>query len=309
MIHTVTLNPALDKTAQVPNFKIDSVCRISSLRMDAGGKGINVSKVIQQLGGSSCAWAVVAGTTGRFIEEALEQADIHCRCFNVEGETRTNLKLVDPELDTHTDVNEPGPMVSDELLNEMLKQLLHELRKGDIVVLAGSLPQGASTDTYYGWVKACREAGAKVFLDADKEKLVAGIKARPSLIKPNEIELGAIMGATLDSDEQIAAAARELVDQGIENVVVSMGGAGALFVTKDQVLKGGSVRVPVGSTVGAGDSVVAALAYAEELGLGLEERVKLSMATGAANVMQSGTQAAPRELVDSLIEKVQISYL
>lgn len=309
MIFTVTLNPALDKTAQAPNFKLDAVTRITELRQDPGGKGINVSKVIKQLGGESVAWAVLGGNTGRGIKASLEEMGISCRAFEVEGETRTNLKVVDPVDDTHTDINEPGPVVTDEMLDDMLAQLVAEISEGDIVVLAGSIARGASDDTYEKWVKACREAGAKVFLDADGDKLVAGIKGNPFLIKPNEIELGNMLGRTLDTDEKVAEAARELIAQGLDNVVVSMGGAGAMFVSADRVVKGGSVKVPVGSTVGAGDSVVAALAFAEEKGMSLEEKVKLSMATGAANVMQSGTQAAPRDLVDSLIEKVTVTEM
>ncbi len=309
MIFTVTLNPALDKTAQAPNFKLDAVTRITELRQDPGGKGINVSKVIKQLGGESVAWAVLGGNTGRGIKASLEEMGISCRAFEVEGETRTNLKVVDPVDDTHTDINEPGPVVTDAMLDDMLAQLVAEISEGDIVVLAGSIARGASDDTYEKWVKACREAGAKVFLDADGDKLVAGIKGNPFLIKPNEIELGNMLGRALDTDEKVAEAARELIAQGLDNVVVSMGGAGAMFVSADRVVKGGSVKVPVGSTVGAGDSVVAALAFAEEKGMSLEDKVKLSMATGAANVMQSGTQAAPRDLVDSLIEKVTVTEM
>lgn len=309
MIFTVTLNPALDKTAQAPNFKLDAVTRITELRQDPGGKGINVSKVIKQLGGESVAWAVLGGNTGRGIKASLEEMGISCRAFEVEGETRTNLKVVDPVDDTHTDINEPGPVVTDAMLDDMLAQLVAEISESDIVVLAGSIARGASDDTYEKWVKACREAGAKVFLDADGDKLVAGIKGNPFLIKPNEIELGNMLGRTLDTDEKVAEAARELIAQGLDNVVVSMGGAGAMFVSADRVVKGGSVKVPVGSTVGAGDSVVAALAFAEEKGMSLEDKVKLSMATGAANVMQSGTQAAPRDLVDSLVEKVTVTEM
>jgi 1-phosphofructokinase len=309
MIHTVTLNPALDKTAQVPSFTVDEVNRITQLRTDAGGKGINVSKVIRELGGDSCAWAVLGGATGKSIRDALDQQGITCKAFEVEGETRTNLKVVDPELGTHTDINEPGPEVTDAQLDAMLAQLVQEVHQGDIVVLSGSLPRGASVDTYARWTATCKDHGALVFLDADGDKLAAGIQAGPDLIKPNEIELGAMLGRKLATDKDIAQAAREMVAKGVRNVVVSMGGAGALFVDGDTVVKGGAVKVPVGSTVGAGDSVVAALAYATDKGLSLDETVRLAMATGAANVMQSGTQAAPRSLVDSLVQKVEVTRL
>lgn len=307
MIYTVTLNPALDKTATVEEFKLDLVNRISELRVDPGGKGINVSKVVKQLGGDTVAWALLAGNTGRTIKNMLDELGIECVAYEVEGETRANLKVIDPVLDTHTDINEPGPEVTDEILNQMLAQLADQVGDGDIVVLSGSLPRGASADTYKTWVAALKKTGAKVYLDADGDKLVAGIEAGPDLIKPNEIELGAMLGRTLDTDSKVAEAAKELVDKGLARVMVSMGGAGAVFVDGEHTIKAGPVKVKVGSTVGAGDSVVAACAYAESQGMSLEDTMKLAMATGAANVMQTGTQAAPRDLVDSLIDRVVVS--
>lgn len=309
MIYTVTLNPALDKTATVENLRLDSVNRISELRVDPGGKGINVSKVVRELGAKTVAIALLGGHTGTMLRNMLAELGIECKVLEVEGETRTNLKIKDPALKTNTDINEPGPEVTDEQLRGMLDGLVSEVGGGDIVVLSGSLPRGAAADTYKVWVAALKKTGAKVYLDADGDKLVRGIEAKPDLIKPNEIELGAMMGCTLDADEKIVEAARELIDGGLDRVMVSMGGAGALYVARDVTIKANPVKVPVGSTVGAGDSVVAALAYAQDKGLGLEDTMRLAMATGAANVMQSGTQAAPRELVDSLIDKVVVTRL
>lgn len=309
MIYTVTLNPALDKTATVENLRLDSVNRISELRVDPGGKGINVSKVVRELGAKTVAIALLGGHAGTMLRNMLAELGIECKVLEVEGETRTNLKIKDPALKTNTDINEPGPEVTDEQLRGMLDGLVGEVGSGDIVVLSGSLPRGAAADTYKVWVAALKKTGAKVYLDADGDKLVRGIEAKPDLIKPNEIELGAMMGRTLDADEKIVEAARELIDGGLDRVMVSMGGAGALYVARDVTIKANPVKVPVGSTVGAGDSVVAALAYAQDKGLGLEDTMRLAMATGAANVMQSGTQAAPRELVDSLIDKVVVTKL
>ena len=309
MIYTVTLNPALDKTATVENLRLDSVNRISELRVDPGGKGINVSKVVRELGAKTVAIALLGGHTGTMLRNMLAELGIECKVLEVEGETRTNLKIKDPALKTNTDINEPGPEVTDEQLRGMLDGLVGEVGSGDIVVLSGSLPRGAVADTYKVWVAALKKTGAKVYLDADGDKLVRGIEAKPDLIKPNEIELGAMMGRTLDADEKIVEAARELIDGGLDRVMVSMGGAGALYVARDVTIKANPVKVPVGSTVGAGDSVVAALAYAQDKGLSLEDTMRLAMATGAANVMQSGTQAAPRELVDSLIDKVVVTKL
>jgi 1-phosphofructokinase len=299
----------MDKTAQAPGFAIDAVTRITELRQDPGGKGINVSKVIAKLGGTSTPIAILAGNTGRAIKQMLSEQGIEVIAFEVEGETRTNLKVIDPVGDTHTDINEPGPEVTQETLDAMLQRLIGMVKPGDIVVMSGSLPKGAPADTYKAWAIALKDAGTKVFLDVDGDKLVAGLEAKPYLVKPNEIELGAILGKTLDTDAKVAEAARSLVADGIDHVVVSMGGAGAVFATADRVVRGISPKVKVGSTVGAGDSVVAALAYAEERGLSLEDTVRLSMATGSANVMESGTQAAERSVVDSLIDKVEIVEL
>ena len=309
MIYTVTLNPALDKTVTIPRFALDSVNRISELREDPGGKGINVSKVIAKLGGTSRAIALLGGAVGEKIELALEAMGIDVWAFEANGETRTNMKVVDPVLDTHTDINEPGPEATLALLDGMLASLADAIQEGDIVVLSGSLPKGAPVATYETWCRTCSGAGAKVFLDADGDALSHGLKALPYLAKPNDAELSRICVRELKDVTEIASEARAIVERGVSRVVVSMGGAGALFAESGRTLLAHSPKVPVGSTVGAGDSVVAALAFAEERGISLEETARLSMATGAANVMQSGTQAAERELVDSLLDKVSLEEL
>ena len=309
MIHTITLNPALDKTVVVPDLTVDAVNRITELRQDAGGKGINVSKVIAKLGGQSEAIAILAGGTGAWIKSALEEAGITVRSIEVEGETRTNLKVVDPIKHQNTDINEPGPIVTDHMLNELLEKLAREIPEGDIVVISGSVPKGVAEDTYAKWVTLMRMFGKKVFLDVDGVQLENALEHCPYFTKPNNHELAALLGRKLATTEDIAEAAKELNGRGVKKVVISMGGDGAIMATDEGIWHASPVKVPVGSTVGAGDSVVAALAYAEERGMSLEDTVRLSMATGAANVMQAGTQAAERELVDSLIDQVGIEEL
>lgn len=305
MIYTVTLNPALDKTVEIPSLTVDAVNRITSMRTDPGGKGINVSKVIQKLGGASVAAGILGGDTGRAILSALTEMGLTTLFHFVEGETRTNMKIIDPDNHTNTDINEPGVTVSEEILEKLLEELLAKVTKEDIVVISGSMPKGSPKDTYYTWTKAFREKGAKVILDADGDLLKAGLKASPYLIKPNNHELGALTGRALETPEEIAETAAELMKEyGIGKVVVSMGGDGAVYVTKDKTIYAVGLKVPVGSTVGAGDSVVAALAVSEEEGKTLEETVRLSTAVGAANVMCSGTQAAEYEVVETLLPKV-----
>ena len=309
MIYTVTLNPALDKTVEIPNLTVDSVNRITALRTDPGGKGINVTKVIDKLGGRSVALGILGGHTGGAIRQALEQMGLETDFLFVEGETRTNLKVIDPVNHTNTDLNEPGLTVNQQVLDTLLERLTGRIQPGDIVVLSGSLPKGAPRDTYGRWVARCKEAGAKVFLDADGDLLAAGLREGPYLVKPNHVELAGLLGRSLETVEELVQAARTLLDQGIEKVVVSMGGRGALYITRDQVIRAQGLKVPVGSTVGAGDSVVAALAVAEEAGMSLEEAARLSTATGAANVMCSGTQAAEYSVVKELLGRVELQEL
>lgn len=309
MIYTVTLNPALDKTVEIPGFTLDTVNRITALRTDPGGKGINVSKVIAKLGGTSRALGILGGKAGRVIAEALAEEHLDCCFIEAEGETRTNLKVVDPVNHTNTDINEPGIRVNEAILNELLAKLTGMIAPGDIVVLSGSLPAGAPRDTYRVWVDACKNSGAKVFLDADGDLLAEGLKAAPYLIKPNNDELSRLMGRTLETPEELAEAARGLLADGIGRVVVSMGGKGALYVNANETVYAEGLKVPVGSTVGAGDSVVAALAFAEDRGMSLEDTVRLSTATGAANVMCSGTQAAEYSVIETLIPQVKFRAL
>ena len=304
VIITVTLNPALDKTVEIPDFSLDAVNRITAMRTDPGGKGLNVSKVIAKLGGTSTAVGVLGGTTGCRIADAMDALGIACQFTFVEGETRTNLKVIDPARHTNTDLNEPGLTVDQETLDHMRDALVAAIRPGDIVVLSGSLPKGAPVDTYGSWTAACRTAGARVFLDADGEPLAHGLAAKPYLAKPNNHELSRLTGRALETADDLLAAARTLIADGVERVVVSMGGDGALFVSADGAYRAEGLRVPVGSTVGAGDSMVAALAYAAEQGMADADTVRLAVATSAANVMCSGSQAAERSAVDELLPHV-----
>lgn len=304
MIITVTLNPALDKTVEIPDFSLDAVNRITAMRTDPGGKGLNVSKVIAKLGGTSTVVGVLGGTTGRRIADAMDALGIACQFTFVDGETRTNLKVIDPARHTNTDLNEPGLTVDQETLDHMRDALVAAIRPGDIVVLSGSLPKGAPADTYGSWTAACRTAGARVFLDADGEPLAHGLAAKPYLAKPNNHELSRLTGRALETADDLLAAARTLIADGVERVVVSMGGDGALFVSANRAYRAEGLRVPVGSTVGAGDSMVAALAYAAEQGMADADTVRLAVATSAANVMCSGSQAAERSAVDELLPHV-----
>ncbi len=309
MIYTVTLNPAIDKTAVISEFTAGKVNRVETLREDAGGKGINVSKCLKALGAESVAVLLLAGDAGRHLAGLLEQEGLALLCGEAQGQTRTNLKIVAPGLGQNTDINEPGPRASEEMLNNLLELLCEKLQPGDIVVLAGSLPVGAPADTYRQWTETLQEKGAKVFLDADGAAMAEGVKGKPFLIKPNETELARLLGRPMETEEQILAGGRELLEMGVTQVLISLGGDGAYFLEKDRIYRAQSVKVEVKSTVGAGDSVVAAMAYGLQEGLPTEKVLPLAMAMGAASVMQSGTQAPDRALVYKLAQQVNFQEI
>lgn len=306
MIVTITLAPALDKTAVIPGFAADRVNRVQSLRLDAGGKGINVSKVLRALGTDSLACGILGGGAGRYIADQLGQMGIPCDFAWVSGETRTNLKIVDPENGTHTDINEPGFPVGAEVLEDAFRRADNALEAGDIAVLAGKAPPQADPGVYAGWIRRLQARGVAAFLDADGELLARGIGEHPALIKPNREELCRLVGRELASDGEVLSAARELVRGGVGMAAVSLGEEGALFVTRDAALRGYGLSVPVRSTVGAGDSMMAALAHARQKGLPLREACALALAVSAAAVSTEGTQAPDRAAVEALMAQARV---
>ena len=309
MIYTVTLNPAIDKTVVIENFRAGGVNRVASVREDAGGKGINVSKCLKNLGEKSVAAMILAGDTGAKLERMLGELGIPVLSVWTEGENRTNLKIIDPVNKANTDINEPGPVVSAALLEQFKEKLGSRIRPEDVVILSGSLPAGVDRGLYGEWTAYFRSLDACVYLDADGEPMEKGMKAIPYMIKPNNDELAALLGKEKLSIEEMVFEGKRLHDTGIEEIVISLGGDGALFVSKDGCYRAEGLKVEVKSTVGAGDSVVAAMAYAQVKKLSRQEKISLAVAIGAASVMQSGTQPPEAELVWELAKQVRFEKL
>ena len=306
MIYTVTLNPAIDKTVVIENFSAGMVNRVTSVREDAGGKGINVSKCLKKLGQDSVAAMILAGDTGRRLEKMLGVLEIPVLPVWAAGENRTNLKIIDSVKKKNTDINEPGPAVTQELLQNLREALREQVKQGDILVLSGSLPAGVDRSLYEQWTAYFREKGVCVYLDADGEPMRRGMKSLPYLIKPNNDELAALVEKPALSQEEMIAEGKRLLGTGIAEIVISLGGDGALFISADGCWKAEGLDVPVKSTVGAGDSVVAAMAFGQVRNLPRETKIKLAVAMGAASVMQSGTQPPEAQLVWELAQQVKI---
>lgn len=306
MIFTLTLNPAMDKTVVIDNLTPGGVNRIQSLRVDVGGKGINVSKCLKALGCQSIAAAFWGGAAGKRGVDFLNENGIGSLAVMVSEDIRTNLKIIDPIRRENTDINEPGPTISSENMSELIKQLDDAIHPGDILILSGSIPRGCELSLYRDLITRYRSRGTRVYLDADGENFRLGISAGPSLIKPNIDEMNRYLGRELSTVEEVEAAARQFLKFDIEEVVVSLGEDGALMVKENRCLKADGLKVPVLSTVGAGDSMVAALACGAERGLSDDERLKLAIAISAASVTCSGTQAPEKELIEKLYQQVTI---
>lgn len=309
MIKTVTLNPAIDKTVVIDNFTVDAVNRVKSYRLDAGGKGINVSKIIHSLGGDSTATGIIFGNNGQFIKSELDKISIKNSFVETPGETRINLKIVDMNLGTHTDINEQGEEVSKETLSRVEEKIFRNLDEDAILVISGSVPASVSSHVYRKWIKKANNLGVKTILDADGALLKEGIKAGPYMIKPNTQEMETLLGREIKSVDEVVEAGRELLRYGISIIVVSLGHEGAVFVTEDKSVFAKGIKVEAKSTVGAGDSMVAAMTLSLYNNYPLDDMIKLAVATATAKVMVEGTQCGNINTIHELKEQVKLQYI
>lgn len=310
MITTVTFNPAVDKTAEVTQFVVGGLNRLFNIRQDAGGKGINVSKTLKALGTSSLAAGFLGGSAGAFIEQALEKSGIETRFIQVAGNTRTNLKVLNEEMEL-TELNEPGPEVNPEKIDELISQLLEDADKNDLVILSGNVGPGVNPDVYRNMIERLREKKIRCILDADGALFQNGIKARPYAIKPNRFELAQYFGlneSDLNTDKLIELG-RNFLNEDTRLVAISMGIEGSLFITEDEVISSSALKIDYQSAVGAGDAMVAAIADGIEKNMKLADLVKWAVAVSAGACTTQGTQPASLETVLELEKQVRPEVL
>ncbi|WP_341281954.1 1-phosphofructokinase [Paenibacillus sp. FSL H8-0537] len=306
---TLTLNPSMDKTIMLQELKVGGLNRAEDIRLDPGGKGINVARIVHTFGASVTAAGFIAGGIGKRIIGELDRSGIHTAFVEVPGETRTNMKLVDQKQRTTTEVNEPGFTVSESQLSE-LNQLLDELLpKASVLVLGGSLPKGAPPELYHHFIIKARKLGVRTILDADGEALVTGIKAIPFAVKPNQYELEQLVQRKLDTKEEIVRAGKQLLAQGITLVIISMGADGAIVMSGEEAYMAKPFPIEALSTVGAGDSMVAVLAQALLQNSSLEDVARWSTAAGTITASKAGTQVCEFEEIRSRAGDIYIQAL
>jgi 1-phosphofructokinase len=315
---TVTPHPALDQTVRVANLAPGEVNRAESLEVNAGGKGVNVAACLADYGLATIATGLL-GEEDRGAFEALFAAKhITDRFVQVVGRARINVKLVDPARGETTDINLPAARVTPAEVDALAARLRELAAPGRWFVLAGSLPPGVDAGFYRRAIAALRGAGAQVALDTSgaplAEALSAGPDALPDLIKPNREELAAALGHALESDDAVLEAACALVGRGIARVVVSLGARGALGVTADpgagaarcRVFRATPPAVPVASTVGAGDALVAGLVAGLVEGRPWDEVGRRATAIAAAKLARVGPHLPGRTALDALAERVAV---
>ena len=306
---TVTMNPAIDKTVDIDYLEKGDLNRIKRVEMDAGGKGINVSKTIKALGGDSIAAGFIGGSSGSIIKNVLSGMGIATDFVEVEGETRTNLKVVEAKGNV-TELNEPGPRVSGPQLEELLCKLESYAGPDTLFVLAGSIPAGVPGDIYRIITERVHEKGSKVLLDADGELFSESLKASPDMLKPNRSELERYFDMDYRaSEKELVKLGERLMDGGVSMTAISLGQMGALFLTKDKKYRCQGLKVKAHSTVGAGDAMVAAMAYGWDRKLPLEDCIRLCMGVSAGAVTTIGTKPPSRELVDELAAQAELTEM
>lgn len=309
MIITVTMNPAIDKTVEIGTFQHGGLNRIRKVEYDAGGKGINVSKTIRELGESSVATGFLGGNGGRTIEHVLKEKNITCDFIWVNGETRINTKVFETN-GALTELNEPGPSISKEQMDDLIQKLEGYANKDTLFVLSGSIPAGVDKGIYADIIRLVHNKGAKVLLDADGELFKRALEAGPDIIKPNRVELEEYAGIEGNAtEEQLLAIAEDFQQKGIETIAISMGKEGAMFGVGDTCVRCPALSVKAHSTVGAGDAMVASLAYAWEQKLETDEMIRLGMAVSAGAVTTIGTKPPTKDLVEKLKEQVIIERM
>lgn len=304
MIYTVTLNPALDRELIVPALSFGEVLRATATQIDVGGKGFNVSRMLAALGGESVALGFAGGRTGEMLRDGLTALGIETDFVPIAGETRTNVSIVTSRHDHHIKVNEPGPTISGVEQAQLREQVRDRVQPGDWWVLAGSLPPGVAPTFYADLITDIQAAGAYTILDTSGAALQHGVAAQPFLIKPNNVELGALTGAPIESIDAALAAAHKL--DGITFIAISLGKAGALLMQSEQGWIATPPTIQERNPIGAGDSMVAGLVWALSHDYPPQEALRWGVAGGAATASLPGTAVGSYTDVERLAAAVAV---
>ncbi len=303
MIYTVTLNPSIDFIIEVNHFQLNHLNRIDHENKFPGGKGINVSRVLNTIDVPSKALGFLGGFTGGYIQDYLELEGITTDFVKVKDDSRINIKLKTEE---ETELNGQGPNLTEENIQDLLEKL-EELVEGDVLVLAGSIPPSLSKTFYSELTRKYSVRGVKVVVDAGGAILADVLKERPFLVKPNHHELSDLFNTQIKKVEEVIPYGKKVIEMGATNVIVSMAGEGALLFTKDKVYTASIPKGKVVNSVGAGDSLVAGFIGTYEKEKDIIKAFQVGVATGSATAFSK--DLATKEKIHSLLDQVHIEKI
>jgi 1-phosphofructokinase family hexose kinase len=307
LILTITPNTAIDKTYTVEGFGLDRVHRPSASRTVAGGKGINVVRVMKTLGHEALATGFVGGAIGEAITRLISQEGLRYDFMHVKDESRLCIAVVDPAIGTQTEINENGPNVTADELQSMLDKVESLIDGCEYVAMCGSCPPGVPDGFYGDVIRIAKRAGVKTVLDASNDHLREAIKSAPFMVKPNIAELSQIAGRELLTLEEIVHAAKSLKQYGVSIVAVTMGRSGAIVTDGVNVWSAAPPEIQFASAVGSGDAFLAMFLASMIEGAALPDALASATAAGAANATTFGAGFCSLESIDELREGVVVT--
>lgn len=312
MILSVTLNPSVDHALFLDELKLGDTNRIQRTERDAGGKGVNLSRVVAELGAPTMATGFLGGGPGDYVRGVLDRQGVS-HCFvQVQEDTRINFSVEDDSGRPPTTFNERGPNVNEAELSLLFEEVRRRLPKVRWLALGGSLPPGVPVDAFASLIQLGREHGVRIALDADGDPLAHGLAAGPDFVKPNAKEAGRALGREIATAEEACEAAHELqtrlhaAHSHHPIVVVSLGADGAVMACRDGVFRGISPSVEVHSTIGSGDSLIAGMLWSIEQGKPLPEALRWGLACGAATAASGGSDIARRPKILELLDHSRV---
>lgn len=303
MIYTVTVNPALDYVIQLEKINAGEVNRTDNYTFLAGGKGINVSQILNQLDVDNTAWGFVGGFTGKELIRQLNQKRIVSDFVTISDVTRVNVKL---HAQKETEINATGPKITDQEITAF-KDRLSDLKKGDIVVMSGSLTPGMPQDFYEQLLPAIKEAGAEFVVDTTGQALLDTLAYKPLVIKPNHHELADLFNTTFDSSDVMLEYAQKLLKKGAQNVMVSMAGDGGYLLTQDHVYHANAAVGTAVNSVGAGDSMIAGFVGTYYKTNDPKESFRIGMACGAATAFTK--DIAVKGQIEAVLPQIKVEQI
>ena len=309
MIATLTLNPCLDKYIAVAHLEMNETNRSQPVRQYAGGKGLDVSRAVHEMGGKTMAFGFAGGNEGITLTTLLAQEGVPFAFIPIDEETRSCYIIDETESTQQIRISTPGPGISLKQVESLLRSVWDLQPPPSMLVCGGSVPPGLPPDIYASIIRRARRHGIKTILDSSGVHLKAGIQARPLLVKPNRREAEELLGRSLPTEKEVVAAAREIVQMGAEIAVISLGKGGLVAASRREVLKVTPPAVTAISSVGAGDSTVAGLAIALARHETLAHACRLGAAMGTAAVLTPGTTLARRPDVEKILPLVRIIKL